>query len=71
MDQVTHCAKCGKRRVPVITLSGRTDLQCLSCDDPALTWAESPLMAPEKPIVAADPAPRGAAGVHTRAQRAR
>jgi hypothetical protein len=51
MDQVTHC-KCGKRRVPVITLSGRTDLQCISCDDPVVKWAESPLIAPEKPIVA-------------------
>jgi hypothetical protein len=52
MDRITHCPKCGKLRVPVITLSGRTDLQCISCDDPVLKWAESPLMAPEKPIVA-------------------
>ena len=52
MDQITHCLKCGKRLVPVVTLSGRTDLQCIICDDPAVKWAESPLMAPEKPIVA-------------------
>jgi hypothetical protein len=52
MDRITHCSKCGKRRVPVITLSGRTDLQCISCDDPVVKWAESPLTAPEKPIVA-------------------
>jgi hypothetical protein len=52
MDRITHCFKCGKQRVPVVTLSGRTDLQCISCDDPAVKWAESPLIAPEKPIVA-------------------
>jgi hypothetical protein len=52
MDRITHCSKCGKRRVPVITLCGRTDLQCISCDDPVVKWAESPLIAPEKPIVA-------------------
>lgn len=47
MDPITHCPKCGKQRVPVVTLSGRTDLQCISCDDPAVKWAESPLIAPE------------------------
>jgi hypothetical protein len=52
MDRTTRCPKCGKRMVPVVTLSGRTDLQCISCDDPAAKWAESPLTAPEKPIVA-------------------
>ena len=51
MDQSTRCPKCGKRLVAVITISGRTDLQCISCDDPAVRWAESPLTAPEKPIV--------------------
>ena len=50
MDRTTHCLKCGKRMVAVITLSGRTDLQCISCDDPAVKWAESPLTVPEKPI---------------------
>jgi hypothetical protein len=49
MDRMTRCAKCGKRMVPVITISGRTDLQCISCDDPAVKWADSP--AAEKPIV--------------------
>jgi hypothetical protein len=53
MDQLTRCPKCGKRLVAVITISGRTDLQCISCDDPAVKWAESPLTAPEKPTVPA------------------
>jgi hypothetical protein len=51
MDRTTDCLKCGKRMVAVITISGRTDLQCISCDDPAVRWAESPLTAAEKPIV--------------------
>jgi hypothetical protein len=36
--------------VPVVTISGRTDLQCISCDDPAVKSAESPPNAPEKPV---------------------
>jgi tRNA(Ile2) C34 agmatinyltransferase TiaS len=52
MDRITHCPKCGKRMVPVVTISGRTDLQCISCEDPAVKWAENSLTAPEKPIVA-------------------
>jgi hypothetical protein len=52
MGQTTRCPICGKRMVPVVTLSGRTDLQCISCDDPAVQWAESPHTAAEKPIVA-------------------
>jgi hypothetical protein len=52
MDPITRCPKCGKRMVPVVTLSGRTDLQCIRCDDPAVKWAESPHTAPEKPIAA-------------------
>ena len=51
MQELTRCPKCGKRLVAVITISGRTDLQCISCDDPAVKWAESPRTAPEKPIV--------------------
>jgi hypothetical protein len=51
MDRTTRCPKCGKRMVPIVTISGRTDLQCISCDDPAVKWAESPLTAPDKPIV--------------------
>jgi hypothetical protein len=51
MDQTTCCPKCVKRMVPVVTISGRTGLQCISCDDAALKSAESPLTAPEKPIV--------------------
>jgi len=52
MDPITRCPKCGKRLLPVVTLSGRTDLQCIGCDDPAVKWAESPRTAPEKPIAA-------------------
>ena len=51
MDRTTRCQKCGKRMVPVVTISGRTDLQCISCDDPAVNRADSPLTVPEKPIV--------------------
>jgi tRNA(Ile2) C34 agmatinyltransferase TiaS len=53
MDRPTRCAKCGKRTVAVITISGRTDFQCISCDDPAAKWAESPLplTAPPEPTV--------------------
>ena len=50
-DRITRCPKCGKRMAAVVTISGRTDLQCISCDDPAVKWAESPRTAPEKPIV--------------------
>jgi hypothetical protein len=50
MDEITRCPKCGKRMIPVVTVSGGTDLQCISCDDPAVRWAESPLTAPVKPI---------------------
>ena len=52
IDQITRCQRCGKRLVPVVTISGRTDLQCISCEDPAVKWAESPRIAPEKPIAA-------------------
>jgi hypothetical protein len=51
MDQTTRCPKCRKRMVSVVTISDCTDLQCISCDDPAVKWAESPLTVPEKPIV--------------------
>jgi tRNA(Ile2) C34 agmatinyltransferase TiaS len=51
MDRTTRCPKCGKRMLPVVTISGRTDLQCISCDDPAVKLAESPVTVPEKPIV--------------------
>jgi hypothetical protein len=51
MDQITRCPKCGKPRVPLVTVAGRTDLQCINCDGPAVTSAESPLMAAERPIV--------------------
>jgi hypothetical protein len=52
MDRITRCPKCGKSMVAVVTISGRTELQCISCDDPAVKWAQSPLTAPDKPIVA-------------------
>jgi hypothetical protein len=46
MDQITRCKKCGKRLVPVGTIGGNTDLQCISCDDPALKLAHSPPTSP-------------------------
>jgi phage FluMu protein Com len=49
MERTARCKKCGKRLVSVVTISGLTDLQCLSCDDPAVKWAHSPLTAPEEP----------------------
>jgi hypothetical protein len=51
MDRTTRCPNCEKRMVPVVTLAGRTVLQCISCDDPAVKWSESPLTAPDEPIV--------------------
>ena len=51
MDQVTQCTKCGKRTVPVFTLSGRTELQCICCDDPAVKLTQSPATAPDEPVV--------------------
>jgi tRNA(Ile2) C34 agmatinyltransferase TiaS len=50
MDRTTRCPKCGKRMIPVVTISGRTDLQCKSCDGPVVKWAESPPSASEKPM---------------------
>jgi hypothetical protein len=55
MDRVTRCEKCGKRLVPVVTISGRIDLQCISCDDPAVKLTLSPLTAPEKPTTELEP----------------
>jgi phage FluMu protein Com len=52
MDRVTRCLHCGKRMVPAPSFSGRTELQCVFCDnlDPlkieAAKWADSPLAAP-------------------------
>jgi hypothetical protein len=50
MDTVSRCLHCGRRMVPVSSLSGRTELKCLFCDklDPlemmeAKKWADSPL----------------------------
>jgi hypothetical protein len=50
MDRTTRCPKCGKRMIPVVTISGRTDLQCIGCDGPAVKWAESPISASGKPM---------------------
>jgi hypothetical protein len=49
MDRTTRCKKCGKRLIPVVTICGNTDLQCISCDDPAEKLAHSPPTAPERP----------------------
>ena len=55
MERITRCARCGKLLEPVVAISGRTELQCISCDDPAAKWAEGPLTVPESPV-AAEPA---------------
>jgi len=52
VDRTTRCPKCGKRLVPVVTSVALADLQCISCDDPAVSFAESAPAAPEKPIEA-------------------
>jgi len=52
MERITHCAKCGKLLEPVVAISGRTELQCISCDDPAVKLAEGPLPVPESPDIA-------------------
>jgi hypothetical protein len=52
MDRITHCPTCGKRRVPVVTLSGRTDLQCKVCratnTTPAISNARNPRAARQR-----------------------
>lgn len=55
MERVNRCPKCGKLLEPVVAISGRTELQCISCDDPVVKWAERPLTALEHSI-AAEPA---------------
>ncbi|MEH2548643.1 hypothetical protein V1283_005288 [Bradyrhizobium sp. AZCC 2262] len=52
-DCVTRCLHCGKRAVPMPSLSGRTELKCLFCDKlgpmemtAANKWADSPLATP-------------------------
>ena len=32
MDRVTRCLHCGKRMVPAPSLTGRTELICVYCD---------------------------------------
>jgi phage FluMu protein Com len=50
---ITRCPKCNRRLIPV-TVSGRTELRCLKCDeiDPMKTdaakLADSPLAAPTR-----------------------
>jgi phage FluMu protein Com len=51
MERITRCEKCGKLLEPVVAISGRTELECISCEDPAVKWAESPLTTTESPIV--------------------
>lgn len=33
MDNTTRCFHCGERMVAVMSMSGRTDLHCVGCDD--------------------------------------
>lgn len=46
------CPRCGKRMIPVLAKSGRTELNCPACDEiePIRTdaGAEGPLAAPTK-----------------------
>lgn len=50
MDSTTRCLHCGKRLVPVASVSGRTELECIWCHDPMSgksgRWAESSLARP-------------------------
>jgi hypothetical protein len=59
MDRTTRCKNCGKQLVPVVTICGNTDLQCISCDDPAVKLAHSPPTAPEKPTELERTSPSG------------
>ena len=50
MDRVTRCLHCGKRMVPVPSLTGRTELICITCEKAgrietaeAANWADRPL----------------------------
>jgi len=51
MDRTTGCPKCGKRNAPGSHHLRSHRPPCISCDDPAVKWAESPVTVPEKPIV--------------------
>jgi hypothetical protein len=48
VGQTTRCSSCGKRLVPMAGYNGRTELQCIRCDDPMKSdrWASSPLSRP-------------------------
>jgi hypothetical protein len=48
VGQTTRCSSCGKRLVPMAGYNGRTELQCVRCDDPMKSdrWASSPLSRP-------------------------
>jgi hypothetical protein len=32
MDPVTRCLHCGRRLVPILNANGRTELECVWCD---------------------------------------
>ncbi len=42
MDRVTRCMHCGERMVPMPGLNGRTELNCVFCDDPEQFEADPP-----------------------------
>lgn len=52
MDRVSRCVHCGKRLVSTLSFTGRTESQCVFCDnlDPmkmeSAKWASSPLATP-------------------------
>jgi hypothetical protein len=60
MDSTTRCLRCGKRLVPVPTPSGRTELECVRCDDPMKSdkWAAGPLATSPQSHPGSQPLPR-------------
>jgi hypothetical protein len=59
MDSVTRCLRCGKRMVPMPSLTGRTELKCIFCDklDPMEMTAANGLTV-RSPLLLPRPSPR-------------
>ena len=68
MNRLTRCERCGRRLVAAF-LNGRTELQCLKCDevDPLkidqAKWAENPLADQDRALSPVRIAPKGDLGV--------
>jgi hypothetical protein len=67
MDRVNRCPKCGKRTVPSMGKTGRTELICLWCDKPNPESTELAKLA-DRPL-AKDVPPEAAAEVSLRQKR--